>query len=224
MPVTEVIEGFLRANPIGKLDVAVGYASAYGLGWLDQRTRGRPVWLLIGDIRTGFSNHSEADRLAALAFLDRSDVEVVNWYRTDKNQLGKAEAHLKMWMVRPDSSRGIKSAVMVGSANLTKAGLHDNFEVMAEVVEGDHPRLFSQMSELQKDAWSADSLRGRLDQADRKPRDDPPRAHRAKPKQARPRHPSRSKSRSGCAQAVVKFSVLVVIAAAAIIAFGIGMS
>ncbi len=186
VPAAEVIEDFLRDNPQGKLYVAFGYASAYGLSWLDQRTRGRPVWLLVGDIRTGFSNQPDADRLAALSFLERSDVEVRNWYRTNKNRLGKAKAHMKVWMVQPDSSRHIRGAVLVGSANLTRAGLYNNFEMMAEVATADHPRLFSQMNALQKVDWPAENLQERLDSVDGKHRDDPSRTHRAKPKQARP--------------------------------------
>ena len=62
------IERFLRDNPSGPLWVTVGFASAFGLAWLNERTRGRPVRLLIGDTRTGFANSSEDDRRAAIRF------------------------------------------------------------------------------------------------------------------------------------------------------------
>lgn len=65
------IERFLRDNPVGPLWVTVGFASAFGLAWLNDRARGRPVTLLIGDTRTGFTNYSEADRRAAIAFVQR---------------------------------------------------------------------------------------------------------------------------------------------------------
>ncbi len=61
--------------------MTVGFASAFGLAWLGERTAGRPVGLLIGDIRKGFSTCTEADRLAAIRFIQRKDVSVRNWYR-----------------------------------------------------------------------------------------------------------------------------------------------
>ena len=52
--------------------MTVGFAPAFGLAWLNERTRARPVSLLIGDTRTGFANYSEDDRQAAMgAFGDR---------------------------------------------------------------------------------------------------------------------------------------------------------
>ncbi|WP_419837703.1 hypothetical protein [Candidatus Poriferisodalis sp.] len=46
-----VIDDFLRRHARGELLVGTGFASAFGLGWLHQRTRRRPIGLLIGDLR-----------------------------------------------------------------------------------------------------------------------------------------------------------------------------
>ncbi len=48
------IERFLAANPTGPLVVAVGYASAFGLAWLQDRAAGRAVSILIGDTRPAY--------------------------------------------------------------------------------------------------------------------------------------------------------------------------
>lgn len=164
-----VIEDFLRRHPRRKLWVAVGYASIYGLGWLNRRTQGRQVCLLIGDTRTGFTRSSERNRAAAAAFLAREDVEVLNWYSTKKNAAGEAQAHLKCFMVWNDRSSGELGAALVGSANLTGAGLHRNVEMMAEASEADLPRLFRQMRQLFQTAWPAGSL-GILGTAPKRPR------------------------------------------------------
>ena len=76
-----VIDDFLKRNSRGELQVGTGYGSAFGLGWLHERTRHRPVRLLIGDLRTGFGRWSEDDRKAALAFLAREDVSVCGCWR-----------------------------------------------------------------------------------------------------------------------------------------------
>ena len=46
------VERFLAAHPTGPLVVCVGSASVAGIVWLAQRTRGRPVTLLIGDMKS----------------------------------------------------------------------------------------------------------------------------------------------------------------------------
>lgn len=128
MKPSEQISDFLENSPHGPLWVVVGFASAYGLRWLNQRTEGRRVNLLIGDTRTGFTHHVERDRAGAMDFLNRSDVSVKNWYQ---RRGGHRTAHAKAWMVQPDPDVGIKGAILVGSANLTKAGLLRNAEMLA---------------------------------------------------------------------------------------------
>ena len=144
------IERFLRENPARRLWVTVGFASAFGLAWLEERTVGRPVELLIGDIRTGFSNCTEADRLAAIRFIQRQDVSVRNWYR---KRGGYRVAHAKAWIVEPDPLNENSGAVLVGSANLTKQGLLNNIEMMTLADPEEHERLRAEMRRIMNDGW-----------------------------------------------------------------------
>ena len=99
----ERIERFLDEHPGVPLTVAVGFSSPNGIAWLARRTRNRRVRLLIGDCRPRYFRHATSeDRYEVLAFLDRSDVEVWNWYRTH----GKAsDAHLKVWIAHDAPAR-----------------------------------------------------------------------------------------------------------------------
>lgn len=149
----EQIERFLRDNPSGPLLVTVGYASAYGLGWLNERTAGRPVKLLIGDTRKGFSKYKERDRLAAIEFIQRQDVSVLNWYR---KKGGQRTAHAKAWLVEPDLHAGISGAVLVGSANLSKRGLHRNFEMLSLADRRENERLRHDMRQVMDESWNTE--------------------------------------------------------------------
>ena len=92
------VERFLDAHPDGRLMVCVGSASVAGIVWLAERTRRRPVTLLIGDLKSrNFAKATDADRGAALDFVNRGDVSVRNWYRTQRSGQGRSEAHLKVW-------------------------------------------------------------------------------------------------------------------------------
>ena len=143
------IEEFLRDNPEGPLWVVVGFASAFGLGWLDERTRGRPVRVLIGDTRKGFARFSEPDRRAAVAFLRRADVKVTNWY---KRHGGYETVHAKVWMVLSGTT-GAATAALVGSANLTRQGLHVNTEVMTVAPASELGRLHGEMAAALAKSW-----------------------------------------------------------------------
>jgi hypothetical protein len=46
------VERFLDAHPSGALMVCVGSASVAGIVWLAKHSRGRPVTLLIGDMKS----------------------------------------------------------------------------------------------------------------------------------------------------------------------------
>ncbi len=144
------IAQFLRENTSGRVWVNVGFASAFGLAWLDERTVGRPVNLLIGDIRTGFSKSSEADRLAAIRFIQRRDVSISNWY---SKRGGYQTAHAKAWIVEPDPLNANSAAVLVGSANLTKQGLLSNFEMMTLADPAEHKRLRAEMHQVMNKSW-----------------------------------------------------------------------
>ena len=146
------IEEFLVANPSGKLTVAVGFASTGGLAWLQERTRGRPVDLLIGDTRAArFSEGSEEGRRKAIDLLLRDDVQIYTWFA---NRPVRREAHLKVWKVDGHRRRG-RTALLIGSANLTEAGLHYNYEAMCEAVPADIKQISAQLDELFRQAWKA---------------------------------------------------------------------
>jgi len=147
---------FLDAHPRQELTVAVGYASVAGIAWLAKRTQDRPVTLLIGDVRQKhFEEATDRDRSDALDFIQRGDTEILNWYRTERNPLGKAEAHLKVWAIASPGQR--PSAYLIGSANLTKTGLHKNVEVMAIADHSDHGYLLNTLNALTAHAWDAKS-------------------------------------------------------------------
>ena len=152
-----VIEGFLRQHPRGELRVGTGYGSAYGLAWLHQRTRRRPVRLLIGDLRTGFDRSSDDDRKAALAFLSRDDVSVRGCHAPD------GMLHSKVWIALDAASSERPSGVLVGSANLTRAGLHKNDETVARAAPEEHNRIHDELVRSMRRSWDAkDELMVRL--------------------------------------------------------------
>ena len=143
----ERYEAFLKSYPTGRLTVAVGFASVRGLAWLARRTRERPVRLVIGNCqRQRFAKASDEDRRVATAFLDRWDVEVKNWYR--KNPVAR-EAHLKVWMIETEGG----PVALVGSANLTGAGLFHNWEAVVEARGADREWTVSEVGALWREAW-----------------------------------------------------------------------
>ena len=145
------VEQFLAAHPAGPLMVCVGSASMAGIGWLARHSQGRPVTLLIGDMKgRNFAKATDADRRAALRFVQRGDVTVLNWYRSDRSSQGRSEAHLKVWAVCDDA--GIPQAFLVGSANLTLAGLHNNVELMTVADSSERAYLSSTLQQLRDNA------------------------------------------------------------------------
>ena len=146
----EQIDRFLRDNPVGSLEVVVGFASPVGLRWLAERSEGREVRLLIGDIRTGFSRFSDPDRIAAIRFIRRDDVQVVNWY---SKRGGHRTAHAKTWMIKPDEDAGTACEFLVGSANLTRKGLFENAEMMTRPHPDEHDRLHADMLKIMHKSW-----------------------------------------------------------------------
>ena len=103
--------------------------------------------LLIGNCRKShFTKWSRDDRASAVAFLNRPDVEVKNWY---KKRPTPSEAHLKVWVAHQATARG----VLLGSANLTGAGLFRNREAVAETADQDRHRIANSVNELVENAW-----------------------------------------------------------------------
>ena len=85
--------------------------------------------------------------------MQRGDVTVLNWYRTDRSNQGRSQSHLKVWACCDNT--GAPQAFLVGSANLTVAGLYENVEVMALADASEHTYLTSTLNQLQHKAWDA---------------------------------------------------------------------
>lgn len=157
------IQRFLGDNPHGHLYVLVGYASVWGLAWLGENTPGRPVTLVVGDTRPHhFESATNADRAKALRFLRRGDVRTLSWYRTGRSAQGKSMLHAKAWIIAEPEERSARAA-LIGSANLTKVGLQDNWEMMALAADGDLPRIrrqldgFMQGRTVSRRPWDSES-------------------------------------------------------------------
>lgn len=153
-----LIEDFLRAHPRGELFVAVGYASVAGIAWLAERAGDRPVTLLIGNVRRNhFKKMSDKDRDMAIRFLRRDDVQVLTWYQKARDNRPERQAHLKVWAAMSESPRrrGRPSveAMLVGSGNLTTAGLVHNEEAFAHATGEDLRRIGAQLERLRSRQW-----------------------------------------------------------------------
>ena len=139
--------------------MAVGYASVAGIAWLAARAEDRPVTLLIGNVRRNhFAEMSETDRDTAIGFLRRGDVQVLTWYQKRRDDRPAREAHLKVWAVMAESPRrrgrlGAVEAALVGSGNLTKAGLFHNEEAFAHAAGDDLQRIGAQLERLHSHQW-----------------------------------------------------------------------
>ena len=164
------VEAFLDEFPVGDLVVAVGVASVSGIAWLSRRATHSTVTLLIGDTRRQHLAAAEArpeDREEAARFLGPPDVKVLNWYRSGRGAQPRRSAHLKVWAVleRDSVTRAAKpeaTAMLVGSANLTLAGLLYNEEAFARAGRGDIGRITRQLEHLVREGWDC---RDRLNEA-----------------------------------------------------------
>lgn len=203
------VERFLAAHPDGPITVCVGSASVAGIAWLAARSRGRPVTLLIGDMKSrNFAKATDRDRSSALKFVKRGDLTVLNWYRTNRSNQGRSEAHLKVWATC--DNRGVPQAFLVGSANLTMAGLQENVELMALADSSEHSYLRSTLQQLQAKSWDAkERLEEWIEHGD-----SPERRHRRRGRQT-PQHAP--KSSTGCGAQVLAVASLITAAAALLI-------
>lgn len=144
-----VIDEFLKQNAQGELLVGTGFASAFGLAWLHQRSHQRPVRLLIGDLRTGFDRWSNDDREAALAFLSREDVSVRGCHTPE------GILHSKVWIALDPEDPGRPTGVLVGSANLTRQGLFKNDETVARAAPEELQRIRDELAQSMQRSWDA---------------------------------------------------------------------
>ncbi len=206
------VERFLAAHPSGPLVVCVGSASVKGIVWLAKRSRGRPVTLLIGDMKSrNFAHATHADRRAALDFVQRGNVTVLNWYRTGRSNQGRSEAHLKVWAAC--NNAGTPQAFLVGSANLTIAGLHENVELMALADASEHGYLRSTVQQLRDKSWDRkERLQELIEHGDSAES-----RHHRHSKQTRERAPAAS---TGCGPQVLAAASLIAAAAALLLRHG----
>ncbi|MXZ68593.1 MAG: hypothetical protein F4Z17_06395, partial [Acidimicrobiia bacterium] len=198
------IEAFLDAHPHGRVTVAVGFASVSGLAWLSERLASRPVTVVIGNAQhRRFKNAEAGDRVAALAFLRRPDVQLLNWYR--KHGDTPAEAHLKAWVVD-----GTRPGVLTGSANLTSAGLFNNREIMVETNGPDSASVHAQVRDLVRDAWDyKQELIGVIEQQPHAGQDKTERSANRVPTQPMTQALPSAGGRSGCLSVLVIYASLV---------------
>ena len=204
------VERFLAAHPTGPLVVCVGSASVAGIVWLAERSRGRSVTLLIGDMKSrNFAKATDAHRRTALGFVERSDVTVLNWYRTDRSNQGRSEAHLKVWAACDKA--GDPQAFLVGSANLTMAGLHENVEMMTVADASEHSYLRSTIQQLRGKAWDAkERLEEWIEHGDAPADRHHPRGHRSGRSQAgSTRRQHASTASNGCGPQVFAVAILI---------------
>lgn len=191
------IEQFLVKYPDEPLTVAVGYASVKGLAWLAHHTANRPVTLLIGNCRKShFTKWSHGDRASTVAFLNRPDVVVKNWY---KKRPPPSEAHLKVWVAHTTTA----PRVLLGSANLTGAGLFQNREAVAEAAEPDRLRIANSVHDLVEKGWDVKARL--LDYLSEQPQ-----------QQAASRQPTPEVRRRGCLAAVIGAATVVAVTVAAL--------
>ena len=91
---------------------------------------------------------------------------------------GRSEAHLKVWAACDDT--GAPQAFLVGSANLTIAGLHENVELMALADASEHAYLRSTLQQLQDKSWDAkERLEEWIEHGDSSERSHRPTRHRS---------------------------------------------
>ena len=204
------VRRFLKQYPTGRLYVLMGYVSVWGLAWLQENTVGRQVTLVIGNAQPSwFQNATASDRAKALSLLRRPDVQTLNWYRTNRNRLGKSDLHAKSWIISDPKNKAAVAA-LVGSANLSKTGLEKNWEMMALVAKNELPRIWTQLDTLLKSGsrnkrpWNATARlidlieSGGKTRPKPKPKPVPPRAKPARvPHKTRPRQPSKPVQKKG---------------------------
>ena len=117
---------FLKNYPKSKLRVVVGFASIWGLAWLNHHTDGRQVDLLIGNTDAEyFEPGTSEEREGALDFLEREDVTVAGW---NKMISDRTRTITIAWHVVDSEPH-----LLAGSAHLSQNGLQLNEELMAEI-------------------------------------------------------------------------------------------
>ena len=130
------ISDFLEENPDGPLKIATGYASFWGLKWLNEHTSDREsVDVLIGSLEPKYFLKASLDEIeGAEEFVSRDNVSI---WELDR---GSKKVHSKAWIA--------DKSVLSGSSNLTRQGLYRNSETMGEYSGRDKYQAFKQVHEL----------------------------------------------------------------------------
>ena len=153
--------------------------------------------------------------------MSRTDVDVRNWYRTGRSSQGRSEAHLKVWAACDDT--GAPQAFLVGSANLTIAGLHENIELMALADASEHAYLRSTLQHLLDKSWDAkERLEEWIEHGDSPDRSHPPTRRRPdhKPSTRGKQRQHAPSASTGCGPQVLAMVSLTAAAAALLISRG----
>lgn len=152
MLVKQRIQNFLNEHPTGTLQVAVAYASVWGLAWLDYYTPGRRTNLLIGNIpKEDYGCQTNDQRERALAFLNRTDVTISNYESFDSGK-----TRVAAWLVMNEDSPLDWGShhLLVGSAKLNEHSLKREDELMAEAAESDVRDSVGRLKGLYGASWS----------------------------------------------------------------------
>ena len=144
------IRQFLEDHPSGKLVIGTGFLSIWGLAWLSRNTTHSPVVLLTGNAESSYFNKgTQADRAEAIRFLQRDDVQVKNLYSKKTN----SQFHAKVWVV----DNGDSVSAINGSANLSKSGLQNNFEMITSVSAEETDKVYEHLEASLTKAWNCKS-------------------------------------------------------------------
>lgn len=130
-----------------------GYLSPNGLRWLSERLdSSRAVTIVTSEVDVSMTDKgNEESCREACEFLSRPNVTVVSWFkeRDEAARRSRRDMHAKVFASRHTENH--EPAVLVGSANLTYAGLHHNYEVVTSAGHADAQRICSDLRRVVAD-------------------------------------------------------------------------
>lgn len=133
------IRDFLQEHRFGDLWVCTGSTNAWGFAMLGELAPDRAVTILMAsDPDLVHSQSPEDQRRRARDFLNRRDVRVMTWPKPGSRNPERQRMHIKAYIADPT---GDEPVALVGSANLTRAGLMTNQEAMVTASPADTTEL-----------------------------------------------------------------------------------
>ena len=159
------LELLLQEHPHLPLWGALQCASPVGLGWLHEHTEGRPVTLLISNVRAGTSSGGPTHTHASREFLDRDDVTVLGWRRPRSPRDRNAA---RGWFIASSPEDEIKAALL-GAIELTRKDLIAGAQTFTTARPDELEALTSAVTVLISQGWDIQAeLEQRLTHIDRK--------------------------------------------------------